>query len=154
MKLNDKRQFPYNKTRHLELLKASPIKIHSKGTTSSSQIEIDENFFELQSYAGAMSEGIHYQNKFYYVELIETMLKSPDFDGFTKLANYYNTVGDFAEKMQDSLILVEPDDKSDGFELLIGDLIMYFDLRDELSDEEFRASIQTIFSELKQNYFD
>lgn len=153
--------FNQNYKRHLELLKASPTKLHINFKTQQefddwykSAPPKDENFPELRSYVAAMNEEIHYQNKIYYVELIETMLQSPDFDGFIELVDYYKTIEAFGEKLQDNLILLEPNDKSKDFSLLIGDLIMHFDRREELTDEQLRAVIQTILIKIKQDYFE
>ena len=80
---------------------------------------------------------------------------------FLELRKKYQAINEAGESLEANLILLEPDGKSKGFGLLIGDLIMLFDiycsdpsLREshELSEDELRDLVQKIFIEMKERY--
>jgi len=157
----------YNKSKHLKLLKSSP-KLESPKTSITDEEFVkfldsmaipDENFFELQKYSAMMISHLHWENREHYFELIEKLLNGPMH--FLELRKKYQAINDAEESLEANLILLEPDGKSKGFGLLIGDLIMLFDrycpdpsLREshELSEEELRDLVQKIFIEMKECY--
>lgn len=157
----------YNKRKHLKLLKSSP-KLESPRTSLTDEEFVkfldsmaipDENFFELEKYSALMISHLHWENREHYFELIEKLLNGPIH--FLELRKKYQAIHDAGESLEANLILLEPDGKSKGFGLLIGDLIMLFDrycpdpsLREshELSEEELRDLVQKIFIEMKEGY--
>lgn len=157
----------YNKRKHLKLLKSSP-KLESPRTSLTDEEFVkfldsmaipDENFFELEKYSALMISHLHWENREHYFELIEKLLNGPMH--FLELRKKYQAINDAGESLEANLILLEPDGKSKGFGLLIGDLIMLFDrycpdpsLREshELSEEELRDLVQKIFIEMKERY--
>lgn len=161
----------YNKRKHLKLLKSSPksesFRLKGKSLTAEefekfmdSRPITDENFFELHEYSAMMIDHLHWENREHYFELIEKLLNGPLH--FLELREKYEAINDAVESLEDNLILLEPDGKSEGFSLLIGDLIMYFDLycpdpslreSHELSEEELRDVFQKIFIEMKEPTF-
>jgi hypothetical protein len=157
----------YNKRKHLKLLKSSP-KLESRRTSLTDEEFVkfldsmripDENFFELEKYSAMMISHLHLENREHYFELIEKLLNSPMH--FLELRKKYQAINKAGESLEANLILLEPDAKSKGFGLLIGDLIMLFDrycpdpsLREshELSEEGLRDLVQKIFIEMKEGY--
>lgn len=119
----------------------------------------DENFFELEKYSAMMISHLHWENREHYFELIEKLLNGPMH--FLELRKKYQVINEAGESLEAKIILLEPNGKSKGFGLLIGDLIMLFDrycpdpsLREshELSEEELRDLVQKIFIEMKEGY--
>jgi hypothetical protein len=117
----------------------------------------DENFFELQKYSALMSSHLHWENREHYFELIKKLFNGPMH--FLELRKKYQAIHEARESLEANLILLEPDPKSKGFGILIGDLIMLFDLycpdpslreSHELSEEELRDVVQKIFIEMKE----
>jgi hypothetical protein len=91
--------------------------------------------------------------------LIEELLNGPI--GFLKLRNKHRSVSDSVERLEAELILLEPNQKSEGFGDWIDELIMLFDrycpdptIREdqEFSEEELKNLIQNIFIEMKDRY--
>ena len=157
----------YNKRKHLKLLKSSPkLESPRRSLTDEEFVKFldsmprpDENFFELEKYSALMISHLHWENREHYFELIEKLLNGPIH--FLELRKKYQAIHDAGESLEANLILLEPDGKSKGFGLLIGDLIMLFDrycpdpsLREshELSEEELRDLVQKIFIEMKERY--
>ena len=102
---------------------------------------------------------LHWENREHYFELIEKLLNGPMH--FLELRKRYQAINEAGESLEANLILLEPDGKSKGFGLLIGNLIMVFDLycpdsslreSHELSEEELRNVVQKIFIEMKEGY--
>ena len=158
----------YNKKKHLKLLQSSPRveSLRKKSLTDEEFVQFldslprpDENFFELQNYSAMLCSHLHWENREHYFELIEKLLNGPLH--FLELREKYQAINDAQESLEANLILLEPDAKSKKFALLIGDLMMLFDrycpdpsLREshELSEEELRDVVQTIFIEMKERY--
>ena len=119
----------------------------------------DENFFELEKYSAMMISHLHWENREHYFELIEKLLNGPMH--FLELRKKYQAINEAGESLEANLILLEPDGKSKGFGLLIGDLIMLFNrycpdpsLREsyELSEKELKDLVQKILIEMKERY--
>ena len=157
----------YNKRKHLKLLKSSPkLESPRRSLTDEEFVKFldsmpiaDENFFELEKYSAMMISHLHWENREHYFELIEKLLNGPMH--FLELRKKYQAINEAGESLEANLILLEPDGKSKGFGLLIGDLIMVFDLycpdpslreSHELSEEELRDVVQKIFIEMKEGY--
>ena len=155
----------YNKRKHLKLLKSSPkLESPRRSLTDEEFVKFldsmpiaDENFFELEKYSAMMISHLHWENREHYFELIEKLLNGPMH--FLELRKKYQAINDAGESLEANLILLEPDAKSKGFGLLIGDLIMLFDrycpdpsLREshELSEEELRDLVKDIFIAMKE----
>ena len=91
--------------------------------------------------------------------MIEKLLNGPIH--FLELKKKYQAINEAGESLDANLILLEPDGKFKGFDQLIDDLIMLFDLycpdpslheSNELSEEELRDLVQKIFIEMKEGY--
>ena len=157
----------YDKRKHLKLLKSLPkLESPRRSLTDEEFVKFldsmpiaDENFFELQKYSAMMISHLHWENREHYFELIEKLLNGPMH--FLELRKKYQAINEAGESLEANLILLEPDGKSKGFGLLIGDLIMLFDrycpdpsLREshELSEEDLIDLVQKIFIEMKEGY--
>lgn len=143
----------YNKTKHLNLLKYSQeLEKHEK-------ILSDEDYFELCEYSVMMISHLHWENREHYFELIEQLLNGPI--GFLKLRKKHRAINDAVERLEQDLIIFEPNEKSQGFADLIDELVSLFDrycpdpsLREshEFSEEEVKNLIQKILIEMKDRY--
>jgi DNA-binding Lrp family transcriptional regulator len=163
--------YTYNKKRHFELLKLRKSSDKSeafvKPRTFLSQEEFlkslnskpDENFYELLGYSAMISCHLHWENREDYFELIEKLLNGPLH--FLELREKHRAIGDAVEYLEADLILLEPNEKSEGFDDLIDEVISLFDrycpepsLREshEFSEEELKQIIQDIFIQMKDRY--
>lgn len=86
--------------------------------------------------------------------MIEKFLNSPI--NFLELRNKHRTINDAGKYLQAQLILLQPNEKAEGFDDLIDELVLLFDrycpdvtIRGE---EKLRRVIQTIFVEMKDRY--
>jgi hypothetical protein len=157
----------YNKIKHLRLLKYSP-KLESPRTSFSDEEFVkfldsmpipDENFFELEKYSAMMISHLHWENREHYFELIEKLLNGPI--NFLELRKKHRAINDAVESLEAELILLEPNEKCEGFDDLIDELVSLFDrycpdpsLREshELSEKELRDLVQKILIEMKEHY--
>ena len=146
----------YNKTNHLNLLKYSK-KLETEG--NSIYNESRKDFLKLREYSAMMTNYLYWENRTQYFELIEQFLNGPI--NFLDLRKKHRSVNDAAKRLQAELILLEPNDKSEGFDDLTNEIIMLFDrycpdpyLREdyEFSEEELKNLIQKIFIEMKDRY--
>jgi hypothetical protein len=89
--------------------------------------------------------------------LIEHFLNGPI--NFLDLRNKHQSINDAGKRLQSELMLLEPNEKSEGFDDLIDELILLFDrycpdpsLREdqEFSEEELKNLIQEILIEMKE----
>ena len=157
----------YNKRKHLRLLKYSP-KLESPRTSFSDEEFVklldsmpipDENFFELEEYSAMMISHLHWENREHYFELIEKLLNGPI--NFLELRKKHRAINDAVESLEAELIILEPNEKCEGFDDLIDELVSLFDrycsdpsLREshEFSEEELKKLIQKILIEMKEHY--
>jgi hypothetical protein len=146
----------YNKEKHLYLLKHSQ-KLESEGKHIYDESEKD--FFALREYSAMLINHLHWENRQQYFELIEQLLNGPV--EFLKLRKKHRSVNDAGKRLQVELILLEPNEKCEGFDDLIDELVSLFDrycpdpsLREshEFSEEELKKLIQKIFIEMKDRY--
>ena len=146
----------YNKEKHLYLLKYSQ-KLESEGKHIYDESEKD--FFGLREYSAMLINHLHWENRQQYFELIEQLLNGPV--EFLKLRKKHRSVNDAVKRLQVELILLEPNEKFEGFDDLIDELVSLFDrycpdpsLREshEFSEEELKKLIQKIFIEMKDRY--
>jgi len=146
----------YNKEKHLYLLKYSQ-KLESEGKHIYDESEKD--FFALREYSAMLINHLHWENRQQYFELIEQLLNGPV--EFLKLRKKHRSVNDAGKRLQVELILLEPNEKCEGFDDLIDELVSLFDrycpdpsLREshEFSEEELKKLIQKIFIEMKDRY--
>jgi hypothetical protein len=146
----------YNKEKHLYLLKYSQ-KLESEGKHIYDESEKD--FFALREYSVMLINHLHWENRQQYFELIEQLLNGPV--EFLKLRKKHRSVNDAGKLLQGELILLEPNEKCEGFDDLIDELVSLFDrycpdpsLREshEFSEEELKKLIQKIFIEMKDRY--
>lgn len=123
------------------------------------KIPSDEEFLELFFYSSMIISHLHWENREQYFELIEILLNGPI--NFLQLRNKHRAINDAVEMLEDELIILEPNPKSEGFDRLIGELVLLFDrygpdpsLREsyQLSEEELKKLIQKIFIEMKERY--
>lgn len=143
----------YNKEKHLYLLKYSQ-KLESEGKHIYDESEKD--FFALREYSAMLINHLHWENRQQYFELIEQLLNGPV--EFLKLRKKHRSIG---KRLQVELILLEPNEKCEGFDDLIDELVSLFDrycpdpsLREshEFSEEDLKKLIQKILIEMKDRY--
>nr|YP_010134041.1 hypothetical protein KYU77_pgp066 [Tryblionella apiculata]QWM93530.1 hypothetical protein [Tryblionella apiculata] len=157
----------YDKKKHLKLLKSCP-KLESPRTSLSDEEFVkfldsiprpDEKFFKLRKYSAMLICHLHWENREQYFELIEKLLNSPMY--FLELRNKHQAINKAGASLQANLILLEPNERSVGFDDLIDELVSLFDLycpdpslreSHELSEEELRDLVQKIFIEMKERY--
>jgi hypothetical protein len=146
----------YNKEKHLYLLKYSQ-KLESE--VKHIYDESEKDFFALREYSVMLINHLHWENRQQYFELIEQLLNGPV--EFLKLRKKHRSVNDAGKLLQGELILLEPNEKCEGFDDLIDELVSLFDrycpdpsLREshEFSEEELKKLIQKIFIEMKDRY--
>jgi hypothetical protein len=120
------------------------------------ELKPDENFFELRDFSIMMTCHLYWENREHYFELIEKLLNGPI--RFLELRKKHQAINDALQILQEKLILLEPNQKSEGFDKLI---VLLFDrycpdpiLRqsNEFSEEELKKLIQEIFIEMKDRY--
>jgi hypothetical protein len=144
--------YSYNKKKHLELLKyAQEEKLIYH--------ESKKDYSELREYSTMMANHLHWENRSQYLELIEQFLNGP-----IKLLNFkkkYQLINDASERLEADLILLEPNEKAEGFSELLDEIYFGFevynpdpDLREdsEISEAEFRDLVQKVFREMKDRY--
>jgi hypothetical protein len=112
----------YNKEKHLYLLKYSQ-KLESEGKHIYDESEKD--FFALREYSVMLINHLHWENRQQYFELIEQLLNGPV--EFLKLRKKHRSVNDAGKLLQGELILLEPNEKCEGFDDLIDELVSLFD---------------------------
>lgn len=146
----------YTKEKHLDLLKYSQ-KLESEGKHIYDVSEKD--FFALREYSAMMIARLHWENRQQYFELIEELLNGPI--NFLKLRKKHRSINEAGKSLQADLILLDPNEECEGFNDLIDDLVSLFDqycpdstIREdhELSEEELKNCIRTIFIEMKDRY--
>ncbi len=80
---------------------------------------------------------------------------------FLELRKKHQAINDAGERLETELILLEPNEKCEGFDNLIDELVSLFNrycpdpsLREshEFSEEELKKLIQKIFIEMKDRY--
>ena len=155
----------YNKKRHLTLLKNSTrLKGPKKSFSDEEFFKLlefipDENFFELEAYSAMLTSHLHWENREQYFELIAKLLNGPI--NFLELREKHQVIIDAGESLEAELILLEPNEKCEGFDDLIDELVSLFDrycpdpsLREshELSEKELRDLVQKILIEMKEHY--
>ena len=111
----------YNKTNHLNLLKYSK-KLETK--INSIRNESRKYFLKLREYSAMMTNYLHWENRIQYFELIEQFLNGPI--NFLDLIKKHRSVNEAGQRLQAELILLEPNDKSEGFDDLIGSKLRGF----------------------------
>jgi len=72
-----------------------------------------------------MNSHVHWENREHSFEWIEKLLNGPL--DFFELREKFRAIEDARESLEANLILLEPDEKSKGFGLVIADFIMLFD---------------------------
>jgi hypothetical protein len=146
----------YNKENHLYLLKYSQ-KLESEGKHIYDESEKD--FYKLREYSAMLINHLHWENRQQYFELIEQLLNGSV--NFLKLRKKHRSINEAGKSLQVELILLEPNEKSEGFDDLIDELVSLFDrycpdpsLREshEFSEEELKKLIQKIFIQMKDRY--
>ena len=146
----------YNKQKHLDLLKYSQ-KLESEGKNFYDESKKD--FLKLRKYSAMMIGHLQWENRNQYFKLIEKLLNGPI--NFLDLRKKHRSINDAVERLESELILLEPNEKGEGFDDLIDDLISLFDrycpdgtIQEdyELSEEELKKLIQEIFVEMKDRY--
>lgn len=144
----------YNKKKHLNSQKSEkPRKILSdEEFLKLLESRPDENFFELEAYSAMIISHLHWENREDYFELIEKLLNGPI--NFLELRKKHQAINE-------GLHLLEPNEKCEGFDDLIDELVSLFDrycpdpsLREshEFSEEELKKLIQKILIEMKDRY--
>jgi len=144
----------YNKKNHLDLLKDSQ-KLESEGKHIYDESEKD--FFALREYSAILINHLHWENREHYFELIEEFLNEPI--NFLPLRKKHQSMNEAGKRLQEELILLEPNPNCEGFDSLIDNGISVFDEycakagdEDELSDFEVKNRIQRIFKEMKDRF--
>ena len=151
----------YNKKKHLKLLKSLKKSGYSRKNLLADGLEKlldytsddDENFFELQKYSAMIVCHLHWENREHYFELIEKLLNGPI--ALLQLREKYQAIENAVEMFEDELILLEPNIKSEGFDVLIDEVILLFNrfyADTSFSEEELKKLIQKIFIEMKDRY--
>jgi hypothetical protein len=155
----------YDKKRHLKLLKCSPkLKNPKKKFSEEEFLKLlestpDENFFELQKYSVMIISHLQWENQEEYFELIEKLINGPI--DFLDLREKRRAINDAEEGLEVDFILLEPNQKSEGFGNLIEELVSLFDKyflvpslleSNEFSEEELKKIIQNILIEMKDCY--
>jgi len=153
------------KKKHLKLLKSLQKSENPKKILSDEEFlkllesRPDENFFELEAYSAMIISHLHWENREHYFELIEKLLNGPI--NFFELRKKHRAINNAGERLEAELILLEPNQKCEGFDDLIDELVSLFDrycpdtsLREshEFSEEELKKLIQKIFIEIKDRY--
>lgn len=85
----------------------------------------DENFFELEKYSAMMISHLHWEDREHYIELIEKLLNGTI--NFLELRKKHRTIKDAVESLEAELIFLEPNEKCEGFDNLIDELVSLFD---------------------------
>jgi hypothetical protein len=102
---------------------------------------------------------LHWKNQNHYFELIEKLLNGPI--QFLDLRKNHQVINDAVKRLEAELIPLEPNEKSEGFDDLIDELVSLFDKycpdsylpeNHEFSEKELKNLIQKIFSEMKNRY--
>lgn len=100
---------------------------------------------------------LHWENREHYFE--EKLLNGPM--NFLELRKKHRAINEVVERLEADLILLEPNERSEGFDDFIDELISLFDrycldpsLREsqEFSEEELKKLIQKILIEMKDRY--
>jgi hypothetical protein len=87
--------------------------------------ESREDLFELLEYSAIIINHLHLENRTQYFELIEQFLNGPI--DFLDLRNKHQSINDAGKHLQLELILLEPNEKYEGFDDLIDELVSLFD---------------------------
>jgi len=139
------------KKKHLKLLKSLQKSENPKKILSDEEFlkllesRPDENFFELEAYSAMIISHLHWENREHYFELIEKLLNGPI--NFFELRKKHRAINNAGERLEAELILLEPNQKCEGFDDLIDELVSLFDrycpdtsLREshEFSEEELK----------------
>jgi hypothetical protein len=104
----------YDKQKHLDLLKYSQ-KLESEGKDIYDESEKD--FLKLREYLDMMIGHLQWENRNQYFKLINGPIN------FLDLRKKHRYVKDAGKCLQFELILFEPNEKNEGFDNLIDDLI-------------------------------
>lgn len=135
---------------------------YSQKLESEGKLIYDEpktDFLKLREYSVLVVGHLQWENRNQYFKLIEKLLNGPI--NFLDLRKKHRVGNDARESLEAELILLEPNEKAEGFDDLIDDLISLFDpycpdgmMQEDykLGEEELKKVIQTIFVEMKDRY--
>ena len=95
------------------------LKLKSEG--KSIYKESEKDFLKLREYSAMMIGQLHWETRNQYFKLIEKLLNGPI--KFLDLREKHRSVTDAGKYLQRQLILLEPNEKAEGFDHLISDII-------------------------------